>query len=117
MGPDWLSPPPGAGSAPSQQEQGAIYDLGLTLETLTPRLAQRYGIQSDRGVLISEVQPGSLAALNGLRPGDVIVSVQGKEVNSTREAENALSKDALKRGVRLAIQRKGAQFFLMLRVR
>jgi serine protease Do len=54
---------------------------GATVETLSPASAQELGLPFDaRGVIIRDVAPGSPAAQMGLRPGDIILSLNGQEV-------------------------------------
>jgi S1-C subfamily serine protease len=55
--------------------------MGVFYEMLTPTLAQRRELPMQSGALILEVYPGSPASEAGLRPGDVIISVDGREVN------------------------------------
>jgi len=59
--------------------------LGITLEQVTPMLAEKYQIQSEDGLFISEVQRGSIAANAGLKPGDVIVQVSRYRVSSLND--------------------------------
>jgi len=59
--------------------------LGLELETLGPEKARRLNLGSLKGALITRVIPGSLADDNQLRPGEVIVSVNGQVINSEEE--------------------------------
>jgi membrane-associated protease RseP (regulator of RpoE activity) len=47
--------------------------FGLGIEQLTPMLAQKYGLESDDGLFVSEVLKNSIASKAGLQPGDVIV--------------------------------------------
>ncbi|HEX8521728.1 MAG TPA: trypsin-like peptidase domain-containing protein, partial [Tepidisphaeraceae bacterium] len=49
--------------------------LGVTVEELTPMMAQKLGIPDDEGILVTEVDPDSLGDVTGLRRGDVIVQV------------------------------------------
>jgi serine protease Do len=75
------------GGAPAEDEEGkaeeetagaasARASLGLTLQTLTPELARQGRLPSDvRGVVVTGLDPSSDAARQGLRPGDVIVSI------------------------------------------
>ena len=54
--------------------------IGLTLNQLTPQLAEKLGYQGESGVLIATVQNGSKAARVGLRPGMLIQEVNQKPV-------------------------------------
>ncbi|MFH1218945.1 MAG: SpoIIE family protein phosphatase [Candidatus Eisenbacteria bacterium] len=51
--------------------------LGVGGRWLTPQLADSLGLKSPRGVLISDVVPGTPAAKAGLKPNDVILSLNG----------------------------------------
>ncbi len=58
-------------------------DLGLTLAPLTTPERQRFHLSArQKGVLITDVAPGSAAAERGLAPGDVIEEVQQQRVAS-----------------------------------
>ena len=59
--------------------------IGAVTSTITPEEARRLGIQATRGALVERVFSGSPAQAAGLKPGDVITSVNGKPVDS-REA-------------------------------
>lgn len=64
--------------------------LGITGEELTPQLAGYFGVKQGKGVLVSEVKTGSAAEKAGLKAGDVIVEVDGKQVASVSELRDAL---------------------------
>jgi serine protease Do len=49
--------------------------LGITVEELTPMLAEKHGLPVDEGILVTEVQEGSRAQTAGLQAGDVIVQI------------------------------------------
>jgi S1-C subfamily serine protease len=53
-------------------------DLGFAYLPVTPVVARYYGLWVDWGALVTEVEPGGLAAGAGLAPGDVIVSFNGR---------------------------------------
>lgn len=54
---------------------------GLTVESLSSGLAAHFGVQPGRGVLVRSVQKGSPAASAGVKPGDVIVTVNNDEIH------------------------------------
>ena len=64
--------------------------LGVTGEELTSQLAGYFGVKQGKGVLVSEVVAGSPAATAGLKAGDVIVAVDGKEVATVAELRKAV---------------------------
>lgn len=67
-------------------QSATIPDTGLTLADLTPENRQRYDIPQDvDGVLIVDVDATSIAAREGMRPGDVITSVALQTVTSTKD--------------------------------
>ncbi len=63
--------------------------LGLIVQDLTSELAGAFGIQSERGALVSEVIDDTAAERSGLRAGDVITSVAGRAIRSTQDFLNA----------------------------
>jgi serine protease Do len=80
--------------------------LGVTIQQLDTDLAQSLGISKTNGVLVSEVSPGSPAEKAGLRRGDVVVAVDGKQVASTGEFRNLIAA-AGARSVELELLRDG----------
>ena len=59
--------------------------VGLATQTLTPDLAYHFSLPEKQGVLIRTVEAGSPAAAAGLQRGDVIISLDGKPVQSSEE--------------------------------
>jgi len=79
--------------APSDDDVSATAGpLGLSLQTLTPKLAESLGLPSGaKGAAVAEVAPGSAAERAGLEPGDVILDVDRKPVHSADDVVDALS--------------------------
>ncbi len=67
--------------------------LGILGNDLTSQLAQYFGVQQGKGVLVSQVNDGSAAQKAGLKAGDVIVKVGDEEVDSVSELRHALRGD------------------------
>jgi serine protease Do len=93
-----------AGREPNVDQQDKI---GLGLQTLNPDVARLLGVDpSTKGVVITEVLPGSRAAKAGLRAEDIIIEINRKPVTSTEEAIASL-KENPKGGHLLRIRRAG----------
>src|SRR5207249_6066159 len=55
--------------------------LGIYMQDVTPEMAKGLGGKApEKGALVSQVQPGSPADKAGVKPGDVVVSVDGQAV-------------------------------------
>jgi serine protease DegQ len=56
--------------------------LGVTIEDITPELAVQLNLQYGPGARIAQVKPGSAAEIAGLRQGDVIIAVDGCQIDT-----------------------------------
>ena len=59
--------------------------LGVSLSTVNSTIAQRYGLATDTGAYVAQVQSGSGAASAGLEVGDIITKFDGKAVESASD--------------------------------
>jgi len=59
--------------------------LGITVEPLTPQAAQRYGLATDDGMLVTEVARDGAADRAGVEPGDVIISLGRYQVRTLKD--------------------------------
>ena len=66
--------------------------LGVSIQDLSPELAQQFGITETKGVLVSEVLDGSPAKRGGLDRGDVILEYDRKPVESPSQLRNAVAR-------------------------
>jgi serine protease Do len=57
--------------------------LGLTIQEVNQALAQSFGLPKASGALVSSVEPGGPAAAAGLRPGDVILKLNGSDISGS----------------------------------
>ncbi len=82
---------------------GKLPKLGLSLQELTPELAEKLGYEDEQGVLVSNVEAGSNAAEAGIKRGDLIVEANRKAIRSPEQL-----KEMIKEG-------KGKHLLLLVR--
>ena len=56
--------------------------LGVTVDNVTPDVAQQLGVTANKGVIVTDVKPGSFADDVGLSRGDVILEINKQAVNT-----------------------------------
>jgi serine protease Do/serine protease DegQ len=81
--------------------------LGVVVQNITPDLAKAFGLSSSAGVLVAQVQPGSAADKAGIKAEDVIMSVNGRGVQSYRDLRNIIGLLRVGDKLTLEIQRNG----------
>ena len=79
--------------------------IGVRAQTISPPLATGLGLLFDRGVVLSDVAPSGPAAAAGLRPGDVVVALDGKPMENARQLDVNLYRRAPGETVTLAVRR------------
>ena len=103
-------------SAAGNGESSRFEKLGVQVENLTPQLAEKLGIKAEHGVVITDVQAGSPAAMVGLTSGVVITQVDRQPVKSVEEFRKAVENKPLEKGLLLLVQTPKGSRFLVIRV-
>ena len=83
--------------------------LGVYLEEVSSDRARELGLTEERGAIVMKVVPGSPAEKAGLKENDVIVSYNGRRVDSVRELQRLLSDTPVDRTVSLEVVRGGSR--------
>ncbi|MDX1803241.1 MAG: DegQ family serine endoprotease [Alcanivorax sp.] len=81
--------------------------LGVTIQNLTPELADAFGVKRKHGVVITQVEKGSAAAKAGLKTGDVVVGVDGRAVKRAADLRNKVGMSPVGEKISLSILRDG----------
>jgi len=92
-------------------------ELGLSVQTLSPDLAQKMGVEEAKGVVVTGVEPGSPAARVGIRPNDVILSVNGAEIPDAATFRSVLAKCNLADGLRMRVKTGGLTRFVFIKAK
>jgi serine protease Do len=96
---------------------GKAGDLGLAIADLTPESARNLGLEGTRGALVTGIDPDGPAAEAGLRSGDLIIEVDGREIRTAADFREAVAKAAKSQVLRLLVQRGGGAFYTTLKAR
>jgi Do/DeqQ family serine protease len=83
--------------------------LGITIQDLTPALADTMKLDLRGGAVISEIEAGSPAARAGLAPGDVIVEVNGQAVLDADDLRNLIGLMPVGTDVAIVLYRDGRE--------
>ncbi|KQM65403.1 MULTISPECIES: Do family serine endopeptidase [unclassified Sphingomonas] len=81
--------------------------LGLTQQEISADIATALNITKDRGALVNGVSPNEPAARAGIRPGDVIIAVNGKEITPQQSLTYLVGNEAPGSRVTLDVLRDG----------
>lgn len=65
--------------------------IGVKVQNLSEQLSEYFGLEDAKGVLITEVEENMPAGKAGLKAGDVIVQVDGDEIDDTQELREIIS--------------------------
>lgn len=90
-------------------------ELGLTVQRLTPQMAESLGLEKSDGVVVTSVEAGSAADDAGIRRGDIILEVDRKAVRNLDEYKKAVAGVRKGRGVLFLVRRGDSTIFLALK--
>lgn len=83
--------------------------LGVSIQDLSPELAQYYGLNKTKGALVGEVFKGDPADKAGIKPKDVIISVDGKDIDNSRDLSRIIAAVPVGKKVDVTVLRNGKQ--------
>jgi serine protease Do len=102
--------------AQGSAERASSQELGITVVPLTRQLADQIGHTGElEGVVVTQVEPGSLAENADIRPGDIVMGVGDTAVTGMDGYREALRGFDPKQGARLQLVRDGIRLFVFVR--
>jgi len=100
---------PSQGLFPVEVYSGEGGYLGVYLEEVTSDRTKELGLTEERGAIVMKVVTGSPADKAGLKENDVIVSFNGRRVDSVRELQRLLNETPADRSVQIEVIRGGSR--------
>jgi serine protease Do len=91
-------------------------DIGIRAQTITPVLAAGLGLAKEGGAIIADVLPASTAAAVGLRPGDLVLTLDGKPIENGRQLHVSLYRRAVGETIALEVLRDGQPLKVLVSV-
>lgn len=92
-------------------------DIGITIQDISHELRQAFNLASgQRGVLVTGVNDGSAAEKAGIKPGDVIVAVDGELTTSSGQLRSQIGVKGIGDKLSIDIIREGAKKRFMVKV-
>ncbi len=83
--------------------------LGVLPQQVDQSLADYYGMKKPRGVLVAQVNDDTPAAAAGLKEGDIILSVDGHDINNPNALRNLISLSDVGHAARVQVLREGKE--------
>jgi serine protease Do len=90
-------------------------ELGMTVQKVTPQIAESLGLDKAEGVVVTDVESGSTADESGIRRGDVILQIDRKPIRSVEEYRKSLAGIRKGKGVLFLVKRGESTLFLALK--
>ena len=89
------------------RQEGDFSELGVTVRTLTPEIARQLRSRARAGVLVTEVEPESLAQRVGIKTNDIILGFGDTKVRNLDDFRQAMQEFDPDEGIRVILQRGG----------
>jgi serine protease Do len=96
----------------SAQQSGEAF--GMTVQEITPEIAQHLGLTIKKGLIVVDVQEGTVAEEVGIQPQDIILQVNKVKVTTMKEYQKEIAKAGEKGSILLLVKRGKATFFVPL---
>ena len=90
--------------------QPATASIGISVRELTPELARQLGLKDVKGVVVSDIKPGSSAEDAGMVRGDLVIEFNGQPVENLEQFAALATKVAKGEVVRLLLRRPDGSF-------
>ena len=93
---------------------GTSKKLGITVQEITPKLAESLGIKEVHGLIINDVDSGSAAAEAGILRGDILLEINREKIDDIAQYRKAMQEAQEKKSILLLIQRDQNTRFVVI---
>jgi serine protease Do len=102
------------GGGPLEEDVGGGL-AGISVHDLSPEIARRFGLPEDEeGVVVTRIEPGSLADDAGVQRGDVLLEINRRPVRNTKDFNRIAREIEKDESILLLINRQGQTLFITL---
>ncbi len=103
---------------PQLKEKGKVIRgwIGLSVQSVTPEIAQAFGLKAAGGALVGEVVPGGPADVGGMKRGDVIVSFDGKEIKKVGDLPLLVAETQVGKSVAVKVIRNSKELTFTVKI-
>ncbi len=116
-----LAPEPDVASVESEEagsnKEKPSGKLGVSVQQLTPGLAQQLGYEGDKGVVVTDVQEGGPAAMAGLKEGDLIVEADHQAISSPADLRRTMDNSKSQNSMLLRVKRDKQTVYILVPAR
>lgn len=91
-------------------------DLGMTVEEITPEIAQKLGIPDESGLIVVQVEGNSPAAEAGIKQGDIVLEIDQQPVKQLKDYRNNIKGYKKDDTILFLIKRGSSTIYLTLKV-
>ncbi|KWC74115.1 2-alkenal reductase [Burkholderia cepacia] len=84
--------------------------IGVEPQDVTPEIAESFGLQQKSGAIVAGVLQGGPADKAGIKPGDILVSVNGEDITDTTKLLNTVAQIKPGTPTKVHVVRKGKEF-------
>ncbi|KWF20394.1 Do family serine endopeptidase [Burkholderia pseudomultivorans] len=84
--------------------------IGVEPQDVTPEIAESFGLQQKSGAIVAGVLQGGPADKAGIKPGDILVTVNGEEITDTTKLLNTVAQIKPGTPTKVHVVRKGKEF-------
>ncbi|MCG8567974.1 MAG: Do family serine endopeptidase [Desulfobacterales bacterium] len=83
--------------------------MGVAIQPITKELADYYGVEEKTGVLVAKVFEGDPADKAGIKPGDVVIEINGKTIENPRDLTVTIANLKVQETVKVVVVRDGKE--------